>query len=124
MKTKASQSQIELRTILAGLDGTQQLAVFAVINLGVMQSVGAKAMSPDQATQRFCHAGNCLYVKRRLKNKLADEVMSRGVQLADLFEALPPARARTELANELHAMRALCLKLLRPDKRQTARQGG
>ena len=120
MKSKTKQPPIELRAILARLDQSQRLAVFAVINLGVMQSVGAKAMSPDQATERFFHVSNCLYVKRSLKNKLADEVMSRGVQLADLFDSLPSPQARVELSKELVCMHDLCLKLLRLGERQTA----
>ncbi len=120
MKTKPTHSRIELRAILAGVDDAQRLTLFSVINLGVMQSVGAKAMSPQQASERFYHADNCLYVKRNLKNELANEVMSHGVQLPDLFEALPLPRAREELVKELGTMRGLCLKLLRPGKRQTA----
>jgi uncharacterized protein involved in exopolysaccharide biosynthesis len=44
--------------------------------------------------------------------KAADEVMSRGVQLPDLFEALPAEQAQREFQRELAAMRSLCLQLL------------
>jgi len=43
---------------------------------------------------------------------MADAVMSHGVQLPDLFEALPTAEAQREFQRELATMRALCLKLL------------
>ena len=39
--------------------------------------------------------------------------MSRGVQLRDLFDCLPPEEAQRELYHELETMRSLCLKLLR-----------
>ena len=35
-----------------------------------------------------------------------------GVQLPDLFEALPPEEAQREFQRELAVMRALCLKLV------------
>ena len=38
--------------------------------------------------------------------------MSRGVQLPDLFDCLPPEEAQRELYRELETMRALSLKLL------------
>ncbi len=38
--------------------------------------------------------------------------MGRGVQLPDLFEALPAEQAQRECQRELAAMRAACLKLL------------
>lgn len=63
---------------------------------------------------------NCLYVKRSLKDKDANELMSRGVQLADLFDVLPRRQARAELKNEMNAMRAICYRLLAIDDRQAA----
>lgn len=47
-----------------------------------------------------------------MRDKTADAVMSHGVQLPDLFEALPPAEAQRAFQRELATMRALCLKLL------------
>ncbi len=38
--------------------------------------------------------------------------MSRGVQLPDLFEALPVEEAQREFQHELQALRSLCFKLL------------
>lgn len=51
-------------------------------------------------------------VRKHLRNKTADAVMSHGVQLPDLFEALPTAEAQREFQRELATMRSLCLKLL------------
>ncbi|MCP4549192.1 MAG: hypothetical protein GY835_22290 [bacterium] len=47
-----------------------------------------------------------------MKDETADEVMSRGVQLPDLFEALPAEIAQQEYQRELVAMHSLCLKLI------------
>lgn len=38
--------------------------------------------------------------------------MSRGVQLTDLFDALPANEAQREFQRELTTMRLLCLSLL------------
>ena len=38
--------------------------------------------------------------------------MSRGVQLPDLFDSLPPLVAQREFQHELAKMRSLCLSLL------------
>jgi hypothetical protein len=42
--------------------------------------------------------------------------MSHGVQLPDLFDALPPEAAVREFQHELSAMRSLCLKILETKK--------
>jgi hypothetical protein len=51
-------------------------------------------------------------VRKSLKDKTADDVMGRGVQLPDLFDCLPAEEARREFLHELAAMRNLCLKLV------------
>ena len=51
-------------------------------------------------------------MRQHLRERLADEVMSHGVQLPDLFEALPAQAAQREFQRELATMRALCLTLL------------
>jgi hypothetical protein len=53
-----------------------------------------------------------LFIRKRLRNKLADELMGAGVQLPDLFAALPAQEAQRQFQRELAAMRSLCLKLL------------
>jgi hypothetical protein len=62
--------------------------------------------------RQFFHAENCLFAQKHLRDRNVREVMSRGVQLADLFDALPPEQAHRELQRELAAMRSLCLKLV------------
>lgn len=88
------------------------LELFALLNLGLIQSVSSGTLSPTQAVKRFYHADNCLYVRKRLRNREADQVMSHGVQLPDLFSVLEPEEAQRQLNCELEAIRSLCLKLL------------
>jgi len=102
------------RICLADHRGTraQQLEFFAIVNLGIAQSLASGALTPTEAVQRFYHAANCLYARRALRSKEVNEAMSRGVQLPDLFEALGAEEARREFYRELEAIRVLCLKLL------------
>ena len=77
-------------------------------------------LSATEAVGRFYHADNCLFVRNTLKDKTADQIMSHGVQLPDLFDVLPIAEAQREFLHELAVMRDLCLQLLertRPKKR-------
>ena len=90
----------------------QHLELFALVNLGLVQSLTSGLLSPSEAVKRFYHADNCLYVQRRLRRREANAIMSRGVQLPDIFECLPAEEARREFYHELETMRALCLKLL------------
>jgi hypothetical protein len=90
----------------------QRLELFALVNLGLVQSLASGILSPSEAVERFYHGENCLYVQRHLRKKEANAIMSRGVQLPDLFESLPAEEARREFYRELEAMRSLCLKLL------------
>jgi hypothetical protein len=53
-----------------------------------------------------------LFVRNQLRSKVADKIMGHGVQLPDLFDALPIEEAHREFHRELAIMRALCLKLL------------
>jgi hypothetical protein len=90
----------------------QRLALFALLTLGILESLAHGLLSATEALQVFFHAENCLFVRKHLRDKTADAVMSHGVQLSDLFEALPMAEAQREFQRELATMRALCLKLL------------
>lgn len=90
----------------------QQLELFALVNLGMVQSLASGILTPAEAVERFYHADNCLYVERHFRNKEANAIMSRGVQLPDLFDSLSAEEARREFYRELEAMRALCFKLL------------
>jgi len=65
------------------------------------------AIGAADALRIFFHADNCLFVRNDLRDKTADGIMSRGVQLADLFELLPMEEARREFQHELATMRGL-----------------
>jgi len=94
----------------------QRLEFFALLNLGLVQSLASGVLSPTEAIQRFYHADNCLYVRRHFRNKEANAVMSHGVQLPDLFDYLPAEEAQREFYRELEKMRSLCLKLLENER--------
>ena len=102
------------RMNLSAVPGTppQQLELFALVNLGLVQSLASGVLSPADAVDRFYHADNCLYVQKHLRKREANTIMSHGVQLPDLFESLPAEEARREFYRELETIRVLCLKLL------------
>jgi hypothetical protein len=102
------------RILLAENRGSrgQQLEFFAIVNLGLVQSLASRALTPAEAVRRFYHAANGLYVRRTLRSKEANEVMSRGTQLPDLFEILRAEEAQREFYQELEIIRGLCLRLL------------
>ena len=91
---------------------SQRVALFALLTLGILESLAYGLLSATDALRVFFHAENCLFVRKHLPDKTADTVMSHGVQLPDLFEALPTVEAQREFQRELAIMRALCLKLL------------
>ena len=105
---------IDLSELLTGKDrdAPRRLRLFALLGLGMIESLANGAVSAGEATRLFFHAANCLYVRKRLGDKLADEFMGRGVQLQDLFEILSEQEGQREFQRELTAMRALCLRLL------------
>jgi hypothetical protein len=105
---------MDLQTVLAASERMppQSKALFALLNLGIVESLANGLMSAADAACLFYHADNCLFVRKRLRDKTADEIMSRGVQLPDLFDALPTDEAQREFQRELATMRGLCLKLL------------
>ena len=107
-----------IRLVLSEVSGNplQQLELFALVNLGLAQSLASGILSPAEAVECFYHSDNCLYVRKHLRKKEANEIMSRGVQLPDLFDSLAVEEARREFYRELETIRALCLKLL-GDKR-------
>src|SRR3989304_10235610 len=100
--------------ILSALPGNlrQQLERFALVNLGLVQSLASGVLSPAEAVERFYHADNCLYVQKHLRKREANTIMSHGVQLPDLFESLPAEEARRAVYHDLETIRVLCLKLL------------
>jgi hypothetical protein len=105
---------LHLSTLLtdAGETSTHPLALFALLNLGVIESLANGLLSATDALRRFFNADNCLFVRKRLRDKTADKIMSHGVQLPDLFDILPAEEAHRQFQRELAAMRSLCLKLL------------
>lgn len=102
---------------LAGLlshaaDKKEQIASFALLSLGMVESLAAGAMTASRAVPVLFHADNCLFVRKHLKQQTADKIMSHGVQLPDVFDALPAEEAQAEFQRGLATMHALCLKLL------------
>jgi hypothetical protein len=90
----------------------QRVALFALLTLGILETLAHGLLSATDALRVFFHAENGLFIRNHLRDKTADAVMSHGVQLPDLFEALPTAEAQREFQRELATMRSLCLKLL------------
>jgi hypothetical protein len=107
-------NSMSLRSLLAASGGTpaQQLALFALLNLGIIEALANGLLSATNALRVFFHTENCLFVRKQLRDKTADAIMSHGVQLPDLFDVLPREEAHREFQRELATMRALCLKLL------------
>jgi hypothetical protein len=106
--------RIDLKTVLGGArrSRSERAALFALINLGIVESLTNGLISAADALQVFFHAENCLFVRKELRVKAADEIMSHGVQLPDLFDALPADQAQREFNRELATIRNLCLRLL------------
>jgi len=95
------------------------LTFFAFINLGFIESLANGLTSAVEAVNSFYSADNCVFVRKILKDKTADRIMSHGVQLPDLFDCLPTENAQREFLHELATMRSLCLQLLE-SRRQVA----
>lgn len=106
--------RIDLAALLEGTGKTrpEQVALFALINLGIVESLSNGLISAAESLQLFFHADNCLFVRKKLRVRVADQIMSHGVQLADLFDVLPADRAQREFNRELAKLRNLCLGLL------------
>jgi len=105
---------IHLKTVISEADRRQeqQVAIFALLNLGILDSLASGLMSASDAVRTFFHAENCLFVHQQLHNRNVDAIMSHGVQLPDLFDILPSEEAQREFQHELAKMRTLCLMLL------------
>ena len=95
---------------------SQQITSFALVCLGVVESLANGAISSTDSIRMIFHAENCRFVRDVLQDETTDEIMSRGVQLADLFDALPVDKAQQEYQRELLAMHALCLGLIDRDR--------
>lgn len=105
---------MNLRSVLAaaGDAPANQLELFALLTLGILESLENRLLSPAEAITIFFNAENCDFVRTRLPDKAADEAMSRGVQLPDLIDALTPEESSKELEGEVAAIRRLCLGML------------
>ena len=106
---------MELESLLSGTNGgssSSPTAIFALLNLGLIESLANGMVSPDEAIRLLYNAENCLFVGKHLRQKIAAEIMSRGTQLPDLFAALPADEALREFQHELATIRSLCLRLL------------
>jgi hypothetical protein len=114
-----------LRISLLAKSGSpfEQQELFALINLGLVQSLASGSMSPTDAVKRFYHAENCLYVRKHFRQKTANAIMSHGVQLPDLFESLTSEEAQREFNHELEIIRSLCLKLMDKLRAPTSSSG-
>ena len=79
------------RMLLSEVSGNlpRQLELFALVNLGLVQSLASGILSPSEAVEHFYHADNCLYVRTHFRKREANAIMSRGIQLPDLFDCLP-----------------------------------
>lgn len=73
-----------------------------------------------EAVRLFYHADNCLYVQKRLRQKEASEVMSRGAQLPDLFDGLTAEEAQHEVHHEIETIRRLCVTILEKNRAASA----
>jgi hypothetical protein len=105
---------VRLEELLSAAERTPagRRAVFALLSLGVVEALASGVLTPTEATRQFFNGENCLYVRKKLRGRLADDVMSRGVQLSDLFDILPPEQANAAFRRELEAMREHCRRLL------------
>lgn len=105
---------IHLSTLLGGTgsDPADRLRLFAMVSLGVVESLAAQLLLPDDAIRLYFHAENCLFVRHQLGDKRANMIMGRGVQLQDLFEALPADEARSAFLRQIKSLRDACLDLL------------
>jgi hypothetical protein len=109
---------VDLKALLPALgDLRQQLTLFALVNLGLIESLADGLIGATDAVPLFYNADNGLYVRKRLRAKMADEIMSRGAQLPDLFDVLPVKEAHREFRRELAVMRSLCARLLEEKRR-------
>jgi hypothetical protein len=104
--------KLDALLVAADRDRAEQLKFFARLILGVIEELDQGLISATDAVQEIYNSDNCLFIRKHFREKLPDRIMSHGVQLPDLFDALPAELAYREFKHELAAMRSLCLKLL------------
>ncbi len=112
---------IEFEALLSQAENQRQkVSSFALLCLGGIESLLNGAILASDAIRLLFHADNCLFVRENLQHETADEVMSRGVQLPDLFDVLPVEEAQQQYQRELATMHSLCLKLIEDQKAAAA----
>jgi hypothetical protein len=67
----------------------REMVLFALIVLGSVEAIINELLSASDAVTILFNVENCLYIKKRLHNETSGEIMSSGVRLPDLFDALP-----------------------------------
>jgi hypothetical protein len=105
-------SRLEDLDTEAGRTTDELLRLFAITVMGVVGAVERGLWTAEDAVREFFNTENCLFVENRLNSKIASEIMRRGVQLPDLFDALDPDSARCEFERELKKIRVLSECLL------------
>lgn len=110
--------QIRLESLLSGSDerGGHRLRLFALLNLGVIDSLAEGLWNATDAIRLFYNAENCLFVKDKLKDKVANRIMGHGVQLDTLFTVLSESESHREFYRELAIMRSLCAQLIEDER--------
>ena len=68
---------VSLKMLLAASGGTpvQQLALFALLTLGIIEPLANGLLSATNALRVFFHTENCLFVRKQLRDKTADAIM-------------------------------------------------
>lgn len=74
MTTKNSAWRLDLSAILKDFARPQKKTVLAGLNLAILGSIDMQQMTADEAIAGFYHATNCLYVRRSIKDKAAEEL--------------------------------------------------
>jgi hypothetical protein len=108
------ESTIRLDAILTVASDSPEgrLTIFAVVTLGIIESLANGSLNAKDVIPLFFNGDNCLHVRKHLKNKLADRIMSHGVQLPDLFDILPLEEAQRQFLHELSVMKSSCFQLI------------
>lgn len=96
--------------------GASRLSLLALLTLGVVESLLSGQINANEAVQLYFNFDNCMAAKKQVRNKILDEIMSRGSQLPDIIEILPPDKSQQQFQVELNRIRDLCHKLLPKNK--------
>src|SRR5258708_25788535 len=96
-------SVIDLQMLLSNSDRApeQKLALFAWLNLGIVESLTNGLMTATEAVRIFFNAKNSLFVRQDLTGRHAEAIMSHAAQLADLFAPLSVEEAQRDFQPEL-----------------------